>query len=416
MNPPQFNYIHHIDKILREIIFSFKTKFLSIMQNYKSLSLASLCLILSCFIFSCRNNDPEVNTVTEESTPLALKVEVSTASPQTIALGKMLFWDPILSGNKDVACATCHHPANGYADNLDLSIGLGGVGLGANRHFLNPRTGVFVKRNSQTILNTAFNGMDVNGNYDPVNAPMFWDSRVKSLENQSLEPIKTLEEMRGTKFTETTALDSVVARLKNIPEYQLLFKNAFGGTQAITASNMSIAIATFERTLTANNSPFDRFKRGEKTAMNALEIQGMNAFQTVGCAGCHTGSMFSDYQLHVLSVPDNAKLAQSDAGANGTYSFRTASLRNLKVTAPYMHSGVFSTLDDILRFYGNIAGGNSQNPNVNIRQVDAKIRNVRIQNNQAALIAFINTLSDDNFDKTVPTTVPSKLNPGGNIK
>ena len=81
-----------------------------------------------------------------------------------------------------------------------------------------------------------------------------------------------------------------------------------------------------------------------------------------------------------------------------------------------MHSGVFSTLDDILRFYGNIAGGNSQNPNVNIRQVDAKIRNVRIQNNQAALIAFINTLSDDNFDKTVPATVPSKLNPGGNIK
>ncbi|MBC7408054.1 MAG: cytochrome-c peroxidase [Arcicella sp.] len=387
------------------------------MKNHKSLFLALLCLISSsCFIFSCKNNDPEISTATEESIPLALKVEVSTANPQTIALGKMLFWDPILSGNKDVACATCHHPANGYADNLDLSIGLGGVGLGANRHFLNPRTGVFVKRNSQTILNTAFNGMDVNGNYDPLNAPMFWDSRVKSLENQSVEPIKTLEEMRGAKFTEINALDSVVARLKNIPEYQLLFKNAFGGTQAITASNMSIAIATFERTLTANNSPFDRYKRGEKTAMNALEIQGMNAFQTVGCAGCHRGSMFSDYQLHVLSVPDNAKLAQSDAGANGTYGFRTASLRNLKATAPYMHSGVFSTLDDILRFYGNIAGGNSQNPNVNIRQVDAKIRNVRIQNNQAALIAFINTLSDDNFDKTVPATVPSKLNPGGNIK
>ncbi len=81
-----------------------------------------------------------------------------------------------------------------------------------------------------------------------------------------------------------------------------------------------------------------------------------------------------------------------------------------------MHSGVFGTLDDILRFYGRIAGGNSQNPNVNIIQVDAKIRNVRIQNNTAALIAFINTLSDDNFDKTVPTSVPSKLNPGGNIK
>jgi cytochrome c peroxidase len=386
------------------------------MKNHKTLLLAFSCLLFSFFVFSCKNNDPEVTTVSEELIPSALKVDVVTASPQTIALGKMLFWDPILSGNKDITCATCHHPANGYSDNLDLSIGVGGVGVGVNRHFLNPRTGIFVKRNAQTILNTAFNGMDVNGNYDPINAPMFWDSRVKSLENQSVEPIKALDEMRGTKFTETNALDSVVARLKNIPEYQLLFKNAFGGTQAITTSNMSVAIAAFERTLTANNSPFDRYKRGEKTAMNALEIQGMNAFQTVGCAGCHSGSMFSDYQLHVLSVPDNAKLTTSDAGANGTYSFRTASLRNLKVTAPYMHSGVFSTLDDILRFYGRIAGGNSQNPNVNIRQVDAKIRNVRIQNNTAALIAFINTLSDDNFDKSVPTSVPSKLNPGGNIK
>lgn len=126
--------------------------------------------------------------------------------------------------------------------------------------------------------------------------------------------------------------------------------------------------------------------------------------------------MFSDYQLHVLSVPDNAKLATSDASANGTYSFRTPSLRNLKVTAPYMHSGVFGTLDDILRFYGRIAGGNSQNSNVNIRRVDTKIRNIRIQNSAAALIAFINTLSDDNFDKTIPTSVPSKLNPRGDIK
>lgn len=386
------------------------------MNNHKTIFSALLCLVYSFFIFSCKNNDPEVTTVAEELIPSALKVEVTTASPQTIALGKMLFWDPILSGNKDVACATCHHPANGYSDNLDLSIGSGGVGLGANRHFLNPRTSVFVKRNSQTILNTAFNGMDVNGNYNPVNAPMFWDSRVKSLENQSIEPIKTLEEMRGTKFSEINALDSVLARLKSIPEYQLLFKNAFGGTQAITTINMSVAIAAFERTLTANNSPFDRYQRGEKTAMNALEIQGMNAFQTAGCGGCHTGSMFSDYQLHVLSVPDNAKLSQSDAGANNTYSFRTPSLRNLKVTAPFMHSGVFQTLNDVLRFYNNISRGNSQNSNVNGRQIDPKIRNVRVQNNTAAIVAFINTLSDGNFDKTVPASVPSKLNPGGNIK
>lgn len=101
-----------------------------------------------------------------------------------------------------------------------------------------------------------------------------------------------------------------------------------------------------------------------------------------------SGSMFSDYQLHVLSVPDNAKLATSDASANGTYSFRTPSLRNLKVTAPYMHSGVFGTLDDILRFYGRIAGGNSQNSNVNIRQVDAKIRNIKNSEQYSGINCF----------------------------
>ena len=172
------------------------------MKNHPNLFLALLCLFSSLFIFACKNNDREVNTVAEGTTPLALKVDATTLNSQTIALGKMLFWDPILSGNKDIACASCHHPANGYSDNLDLSIGTGGVGLGTSRHFSNPRTGIFVKRNSQTILNTAFNGMDINGNYNPQNAPMFWDSKIKSLENQSVEPIKSLEEMRGTKLSE----------------------------------------------------------------------------------------------------------------------------------------------------------------------------------------------------------------------
>ncbi len=244
---------------------------------------------------------------------------------------------------------------------------------------------------------------------------MFWDSRVKSLELQSLEPIKALEEMRGNAYSEAVALDSVVARLKKIPQYQQLFQSAFGNAQAINIANMGIAIASFERTLVANNAPFDRYKRGETTAMTTLQIQGMNAFQTVGCANCHTGNMFSDYQLHVLSVPDNTKNAKSDAG-NGTYAFRTASLRNLRLTAPYMHSGVFRTLDDVVRFYGRIAGGNSQNPNVAVRNIDARIRNVRVRNNQVALVAFINALTDDNFDKSVPTSVPSRLSVGGNIR
>jgi cytochrome c peroxidase len=384
------------------------------MKQIISILGAYLC---SWTLFACKQNDsiPKGSILINSETPAALNAFVATDNAQTIALGKLLFWDPVLSGNKDVACASCHHPANGYADNLDLSVGVNGVGLGASRHFSKTSIISFAKRNAQTVLNTAFNGMDQNGNVNQENAPMFWDSRVRSLENQALEPIKNMDEMRGNVFTEANALDSVVARLKNMPAYQTLFKTAFGGTQPVTTGNLALALAAFERTLVANNSPFDRYKKGEKTAMTTLEIQGMNAFQTVGCASCHSGGMFSDYQLHVLSVPDNAKSKAADAG-NGTFAFRTASLRNLKLTAPYMHSGVFGTLEDVVRFYGRIAGGNSQNPNVTIRQVDPKIRNVRIQNNQEALVAFIKALSDDNFDKTIPATVPSKLNPGGNIK
>ncbi len=116
-------------------------------------------------------------------------------TPERIALGKLLFWDPILSGNKDVACSTCHHPRFGYAENRDLSIGVNGVGLGANRRFISPNSIPFVKRNSQTILNAAFNGIDQSGQYNPATAPMFWDIRVESLENQALEPIKAFEEL-----------------------------------------------------------------------------------------------------------------------------------------------------------------------------------------------------------------------------
>ena len=114
-----------------------------------------------------------------------------------IALGKLLFWDPILSGNRDVACATCHHPRNAYAEDRDVSIGVNGVGYGRSRRFQSPNSIPFVKRNSQTMVNVGFNGINQAGEYSPANAPMFWDMRVKSLETQALEPIKSFEEMRG---------------------------------------------------------------------------------------------------------------------------------------------------------------------------------------------------------------------------
>jgi cytochrome c peroxidase len=337
-------------------------------------------------------------------------------TPAKVALGKLLFWDPVLSGDKDVACATCHYPSFGYAENRDISVGVSGVGLGNARTLQSSSELIpLVKRNSLTILNTAFNGIDQQGHYNPSSAPMFWDNRAKSLEAQALVPIQTLEEMRGTAFSEKQALTSVTTRLQAIPEYRALFAKAFGGAQPITSNNVGRALAAFERSLLANNSPFDRYMRGDAKAMASAEVQGMREFQRVGCVNCHNGPMFSDYKLHVLSVPDNPKLPASDSGANQTYAFRTASLRNLAFTAPYMHSGAFTNLADVLKFYNRVRRRPS-NPNVSRDQIDPLLLRLRgVDDSSRDIIKFLSTLNDDSFDKTIPTHVPSGLHPGGRI-
>jgi hypothetical protein len=130
--------------------------------------------------------------------PLAVPAPADNpTTPERVALGRLLFWDPVLSGQKDVACATCHHPAFGYSDGLDLSIGANGVGMGTARAFAAGHASRLVKRNSQTVLNVAFNGLTASADSTPAAAPMFWDLRVQSLEAQALEPLKALEEMRG---------------------------------------------------------------------------------------------------------------------------------------------------------------------------------------------------------------------------
>ena len=343
-----------------------------------------------------------------------------------IALGKLLFWDPILSGNRDVACATCHHPRNAYAEDRDLSIGVNGVGYGRSRRFQSPNSIPFVKRNSPTMVNIGFNGISQAGEYSPANAPMFWDMRVNSLETQALEPIKSFEEMRGDTYPEDKALETVVARLNAIPKYRALFSKAFGSENAVNATNLGKAIASFGRSLVSNNSPFDRYMRGDRSAMTAAQLEGMERFERVGCTECHNGPMFSDFKVHVLGVPDHGTLTQTDRGmadmplafrtpsfAGTPYAFRTASLRNLRHTAPYMHSGRFSTLGGVLDFYDDLP----ENPNVRRRDVDPLARRLDDPDDAAdAIIAFLGALNDDSFDKTIPSRVPSGLNPGGRIQ
>src|SRR5213592_3538784 len=315
-------------------------------------------------------------------------------TPAKVALGGLLFWDPLLSGPQDVACASCHHPQNGYAEDRDLSLGVTAIGLGSSRRQAPGSSIPIVKRNSPTVVNIAFSGSDESGRYDPATAPMFWDLRVKSLEKQALEPLKANEEMRGDTYKEDEAVASVVAKLQANAEYRSLFAGAFGGAQPVNAENLGRAIAAFERTLLANNSPFDRYMRGDRSAMTEEQVSGMRRFESVGCVKCHNGPMFSDYKLHVMGVPDNPALPASDDGAQkppcpaspqepraaasraacDSYAFRTASLRNLAFTAPYEHNGMFRTLSTVVGFYEDARGGRSRNPNVSSEKLDPLLR------------------------------------------
>ena len=349
-------------------------------------------------------------------------------TPEGVALGRLLFWDPILSGQKDVACATCHHPAFGYSDGLDLSIGANGAGLGPARTFLAGHAARPVKRNSQTILNVAFNGLTVGGDSTAAGAPMFWDLRVRGLEAQALEPLKALDEMRGSAYPEERALPSAVARLNAIPEYRRRFAGAFAENDPVSDRNLGRALAAFQRTLVASNSPFDRYMRGDTAALSPEQISGMERFQSVGCINCHNGPMFSDFESHVLGVPDNPRLSESDSGVAKSYAFRTPSLRNLGVTAPYMHSGVFSTLGEVVTFYTRISGrgrgggrggGGGRGPSLTVSgdQIDPLVRQLNMRGaGGPELIEFLRALTDPAFDRTVPERVPSGLPVGGRLK
>lgn len=367
-----------------------------------------------------RNKRPNTSIDTlSRFSALPKTVKSPADNPMTkekITLGKLLFFDPVLSGNKDVACATCHHPSNGYAESLELSIGVNGSGFGRNRSFNQPNDIPFTKRNSPTVLNAAFNGINVYDTYNPAKSPMFWDNRTESLESQALEPIKAFEEMRGHGYTQDEALEVVVNRLRDIPEYQKLFKVAFPEEEPISITNLGKAIAAYERTLITANSRFDLYMRGDNSALSLSEKEGLKEFKKAGCGKCHNGSMFSDFKTHVLGVPENDKLAKIDSGFNNTFAFRTPTLRNLRFTFPYMHNGTFKSLKEILEFYEDMSNGKSRNPAVTKDDLDPLVIDMDVGvKNMNQIISFLNCLNDDDFDKSIPERVPSGLPVGGNI-
>lgn len=143
----------------------------------------------------------------------------------------------------------------------------------------------------------------------------------------------------------------------------------------------------------------------------------MNAFIQVGCADCHGGPMFSDYELHTIGVPDN--ITPADRGATNTFDFRTPTLRNLDLTAPYMHNGIHNILEEVMEFYESVAEGDGDQRNIHVsaNQLDEEMQDLNLDDEQIdVIIAFLNTLNDDSFDKTIPNHVPSGLLVGGAIK
>ncbi|MCF7569062.1 cytochrome-c peroxidase [Sabulilitoribacter arenilitoris] len=393
-------------------------------KTYKIVLLILVLIIVGCLSENKKKNTEAYTNIIKIDTrvnalPLNIKHPVNNSqSDEKINLGRLLFFDPILSGNKDVACATCHHPDNGYAEFRDLSIGANGKGFGINRKFNNPNNIPFVKRNAHTVLNTAFNGITPSKHYNPEDAPMFWDSRVNSLEAQAIEPIKAFEEMRGAHYTEAEILTEVVLRLKNIPEYKVLFKTVFNEEEEpISIENIGKAIAAYERTLVTNNSRFDKYMRGDTNSMSLGEKEGFELFKKVGCVNCHNGPMFSDYKIHTLSVPENDKLDKVDDGFEKQFGFRTPTLRNLRFTTPYMHNGTLPNLKMVLEFYEDLSFNKSRNIEVATNAIDTLAKNLTLKvKDMSSIISFLNTLNDEGFDKTIPEKVPSGLQVGGNIK
>ncbi len=329
-------------------------------------------------------------------------------TPEKIALGRLLFFDPVLSSSRDVSCATCHDPRHGWTDSRSTPIGVGGTGAGPARVFTGPPSVPVLSRNTPTILGVGFNGLVSGVPPDPAKAPMFWDARVSGLEQQVAVPLRTPGEMCAGRCDEADAMDAAVRRIRAVPEYREKFGAAFGGSGAETvdATRLAKAVAAFERSLVPSPAPVDRFLAGDAAALDARQQQGMRLFQDAGCIQCHGGPMFSDFKLHAIGV--------ADASATGLRASRTPSLRNLRHTAPYMRHGGFRTLREVLVFYEELEEAISETTGGGIPArppgFDPLLAGLRLSPEDfPALEAFLDALSNDDFDRTIPASVPSGL-------
>ena len=328
----------------------------------------------------------------------------SSPVPAMAALGRLLFFDPILSATQTVACATCHHPRYAWADGRSTPIGVGGEGIGPRRKLTASSPFPPLKRNTPSLLNVAYNGMVHGKASDPSTAPMFWDSRAASLEAQALVPMRSNEEMRGDQCSEAEAVPKAIERIKSVPEYVQKFSSAFPGEAPVSAIHLAQALAAFERTLSTPDTLYDQFMRGDTKAMNDQQVRGMKVFREAGCQHCHGGPMLSDFKLHFIGI------------ANGERrEFRTPTLRNLKHTAPFMHDGSMKSLEDVLVFYEQLSDAASETldgaDQAQEPPLDPLLKKLNLKPEDfPALSAFIlEALSSTKYDTSMPESVPSGL-------
>ncbi|MFL0795894.1 MAG: cytochrome-c peroxidase [Cellvibrionaceae bacterium] len=303
-------------------------------------------------------------------------------TPQEIDLGRYLFFDPLLSGNKDMSCASCHHPDKGLADGKGRSIG-------ANQKAL--------PRSAPSLWNVAFLKR------------LFWDGRASSLEEQMLGPLYDVKEMNNNP-------QQLLSNLNNSENYQKLFSQAFPGSTDITLDNIYRALTAFEASLISLNSRYDQYAHGYDKALNETEIAGLNVFRSfvARCAECHTPPLFSNQQIAVIGTPEPEGMpfdigAEKPTGDPSLRAgFKVPSLRNIDLTAPYMHSGRFLTLKDTAEFYTK--GRGHAVPEGEKLKLHWHIWEPKLSENELdLLVAFMKTLTDETFKPQTPEQLPSGL-------
>ncbi|MGP9799624.1 cytochrome-c peroxidase [Rheinheimera sp. NSM] len=302
-------------------------------------------------------------------------------SPQQIDLGRYLFFDPLLSGNHQQACASCHQPARGFADGKALSAGVNGA-LGT--------------RSAPGLWNVGFLRR------------LFWDASAGSLEEQALIPMQAEHEMANTPA-------QLLADLQANAHYPALFRQAFN-TERIALPQVATALAAFQSSLVSLNSRYDHYAHGYHQALNEQEIKGMNVFRSfvARCAECHTPPLFTNQQIAVIGTPEPDGMPfDAGAGAKPGWEklrggFKVPTLRNIALTAPYMHSGRFASLEQATEFYSKGRGHAvpaGEDLLLHWHIWEPKLTAEEVQQ----ITAFLGSLTDQSLLPQTPQRLPSGL-------